>query len=173
MDKKPTVYTQAYGKKPEIEGVKLIPMKTFVVDEGDFSELFRLTDTGMLEALPDFKLRQINRTRIFSGSIKAWHIHNNQEECWYVPPTDQLMVGLWDLRDGSSTHGNMMKCNLGGGVSQALYIPKGVAHGLHNLLNRPVELFYFVSNTFDPKAPDENRVAWDAAGKDFWNPERD
>lgn len=173
MDKKPTIYTQAYDKKTQIDGVKLIPMKTFVVDEGDFSELFRLTDKGTLDALPDFHLRQINRTRVFSGSIKAWHIHNNQEECWYVPPTDQLMVGLWDLREGSLTHGKTMKLNLGGGISQALYIPKGVAHGLHNLLDHPVELFYFVSNTFDPKSPDENRVAWDAAGKDFWNPERD
>ncbi|MBI5613994.1 dTDP-4-dehydrorhamnose 3,5-epimerase family protein [Candidatus Gottesmanbacteria bacterium] len=173
MNTKPTIYTQEYGKKATVDGVKLIPMKTFIVDEGDFSELFRLSETGTLEALPDFHLRQINRTRVFSGSIKAWHIHNNQEECWYVPPTDQLMVGLWDLREGSKTYDNKMKINLGGGVSQALYIPVGVAHGLHNLLNRPVELFYFVSNQFSPISPDENRIAWDAADKDFWNPERD
>ena len=37
----------------------------------------------------------------------------------------------------------------------------------------PAELFYFVSNKFDPSLPDEKRIKWDALGTDFWAPKRD
>lgn len=170
---KSKVYNQSYEKAQEIEGVKIITLKHMVADEGDFAEVIRLDKNGEMEGLPGFKIAQINRTRLFPGSIKAWHMHFKQNEIWYVPHSFQLFVGLWDTRKKSPTANNKIRINLGGGASRLLYIPVGVAHGSMNLSNQSVELFYFVDQQFDINNPDEKRIHWDEAGKDFWSPERD
>ncbi len=47
-------------------------------------------------------------------------------------------------------------------------IPAGVAHG-YRPLTIPCALVYLVTETFDPAAPDELRIAWDhPAVKDLW-----
>jgi len=166
-------YTQEYSAKPQIEGLQFLTLKTSVTDEGDFGEVLRLNETGQLEIMPSFQLRQINRTTLFPKTIKAWHFHYHQDEIWYVPPAQQLTIGLWDVREGSRSTGLSQKITLGGGSSRLLFIPRGVAHGLTNYSAQNVELFYFVSNQFNPSAPDEHRLPWDANGAAFWAPERD
>ena len=167
------VFAQDYSPATKIDGVQLIDIRTFNADEGDFSEVFRLTDHGTLEVLPTFQLRQVNRTHLFHGSVKAWHIHLLQDEIWYLPPQYHLVVGLWDLRAGSPTENKTQKVILGGGTSRALLIPKGVAHGSANFSGKTVQLLYFVNQVFNQASPDEHRLHWDANGADFWKPERD
>jgi len=168
-----SVYAQDYSSKGKIDGVQIIDINRFVTDEGDFSEIIRLNENGELLAVPGFKLAQINRTRIFPNSVKAWHVHKRQDEIWYTSPYNQLFVGLWDVRKGSPTENTTMRISLGGGKSQLLYIPQGVAHGNANFSNTQTELFYFVTQQFNLQEPDELRIHWDAKGKDFWIPERD
>ncbi|MEK7079418.1 MAG: dTDP-4-dehydrorhamnose 3,5-epimerase family protein [Patescibacteria group bacterium] len=170
---RPQVYNQDYSPASEIDGVQVIKLKHVISDEGDFAEVMRLNDKGELDQIPGFRIAQINRTRLFPNSIKAWHVHFKQDEAWYVPRSYQLFVGLWDLRKKSVTNKKIMRINLGGGNSALLFIPKGVAHGSMNLSSQPVELFYFVNQQFNPQDPDEKRIHWDAAGKEFWTPERD
>jgi dTDP-4-dehydrorhamnose 3,5-epimerase len=167
------IYTQDYSPSVQIEGVQIIDIKSHVGDEGDFSEILRLDEKGELVTIPGFKLAQVNRTILFANSVKAWHVHFKQNEIWYLPPNHQLFVGLWDLRKSSSTANKTMRVNLGGGHSQLLFIPNGVAHGSANFMNRPVNLFYFVNEVFDAAQPDEQRLNWDAVGADFWKPVRD
>jgi dTDP-4-dehydrorhamnose 3,5-epimerase len=167
-----SIYAQDYSPKTKIEGVEFVPVRNHPGDEGDFSEVLRLNDDGFLEAKPDFKLAQINRTKLFPHSIKAWHVHFRQDEMWYVSPWDHLFVGLWDLRQDSPTANQKMRIVLGCGQSQILFIPKGVAHGSANFAEKPLELFYFVNQRFDLSEPDEKRIPWDTI-KDFWTPERD
>lgn len=167
------VYTQSYAAKPSIQDVKVISLKAFTAEEGDFAEIMRLTDQGEVEAMPGFHIRQINRTRVVPGAIKAWHVHEYQDELWYVPPRFQLTVGVWDVRSGSNTAGTATKFVLGGGLSQLLYLPKGVAHGMINHSAEPVEMFYFMNQQFNPQQPDEHRIHWDHLGAEFWQPERD
>ncbi len=170
---KPTVYPQDYSKKDAIEGVKTIPLTHYPSEEGDFGEIVRLDSNGELEQVPGFKLVQVNRTYLFPGSIKAWHLHLKQDEIWYLPPNRDLFVGLWDVRSKSSTNGARMRLVLGGGKSELLFIPRGVAHGSANFTLIDSNLFYLVNEKFDPKNPDELRIPWDAAGADFWKPKRD
>lgn len=172
-DAQDITFIQDYTPRVNIEGTKIIDMKVSVGEEGDFSELFRLNEQGKLEIVPDFQLRQINRTNLFAGSIKAWHVHFKQDEIWYLPPIYQLTVGLWDLRKDSPTAGQKYKLILGGGQSRAIYIPHGVAHGSANYSSENVQLFYFVNQQFNMQEPDEYRLHWDAASADFWKPERD
>jgi dTDP-4-dehydrorhamnose 3,5-epimerase len=167
------LYTQDYGRKDHIKDIQIIELKNNVGEEGDLSEIFRLDDQSKLELIPDFQLKQINRTRVFQNSIKAWHIHFNQDEIWYVLPSFHLVVGLWDLRQDSPTSGQSEKIVLGGGNSRILYIPRGVAHGSVNYSNQPTELFYFINQLFDVNQPDEKRIPWDSLGESFWKPERD
>ncbi|MDE2839516.1 MAG: dTDP-4-dehydrorhamnose 3,5-epimerase family protein, partial [Chloroflexota bacterium] len=96
------------------------------------------------------------------------HFHFNQEDVWFVPPSQALVVGLWDVREDSPTTGNTMRFVLGRGRSQLLYIPRGVAHGAANLGANDTFLFYFVNQQFDALDPDERRLPYDALGKDFW-----
>ncbi len=165
---KDKIYIQDYSPKPKIEGVKIISVKNFVGEDGDFSELLRIGENGEIADLPDFKIAQINRSRLIPGSIKAWHIHLNQEDVWYLPPSDSLFVGLLDIREASSTKGVSMRINLGGGNSTLLYIPRGVAHGMKNNSKKDINLFYFVNQQFNLENPDERRLPWDTLGIDFW-----
>ena len=166
------IYIQDYSAKPTIEGVKIIPVKNYVSEDGDFSEIIRM-ENGKVAGIESFELVQMNRSKLLPGSIKGWHIHFEQEDIFYLPPSNSLLVGLWDLRKNSKTNGISMKITLGAGQSSLLYIPRGVAHGMANVSNQEIELFYFVNKQFDFKNPDERRLSWNALGTDFWEPKRD
>lgn len=168
-----TSFVQDYTSAPIIDGVKVIELKNHIGEGGDFSELMRVTSNGEMESVPGFNLRQVNRSSMLPGTVKAWHFHLSQEDVWYVPPSGNLLVGLWDLRKNSTTSDVKMRLTLGAGTSRLLLIPRGVAHGAANLSMNPVELFYFMNQQFDIKNPDEHRLPWDAAGRDekgkgFW-----
>lgn len=164
----PFMYVQDYSKKPTIDGVQVVEMKVFTGEDGDFSEIARLTPNGKLEAFPDLQVRQVSRSLVMPKSVKAWHFHLKQEEVQTVLPQDKLIVGLWDLRENSKTKGQTMRLALGGGKAHWVYIPQGVAHGYMNPFENPATVIYFVSEQFDAKDPDEMRMPWDSMGKDFW-----
>ena len=82
------------------------------------------------------------------------------------------MLGLWDVRESSSTKDFKMKIILGSGHSKLVYIPRGVAHGVTNKSTGTGTVYYFINQQFDMKDPDERRLAWDAAGADFWEIEK-
>ena len=166
------IYIQDYSAKPTIESVKIIPVKTWVSEDGDFSEIIRM-ENGKVAGLEDFEVVQLNRSRLLPGSVKGWHLHFEQVDIFYLPPSDFLLVGLWDLRRNSKTNGVSMKITLGAGQSSLLYIPRGVAHGMTNVSNQEIELFYFVNKQFDFKNPDERRLTWNSLGADFWQPKKD
>ena len=159
---------QDYSKKPTIDGVKIFELKNFVSDDGFLCEVARLDEKGNLEGQEGFKFRQINFTKVMPGSIKAWHLHFNQTDLWYVPPDGYLSVGLVDLRANSSTKEVRMRSVLGAGKSQMILIPSGVAHGYANFTQDPLYVFYFVNQQFNSETPDEGRLPWDLFGKDFW-----
>lgn len=163
---------QAYTPKPHIDGVQIHELKRFVSEDGTFEEILRLDGQGILEKFPDFKLRQMSSSRLLPQAVKAWHIHFRQEDIWYIPPQDFMLLGLWDLRKNSATQKVRMRITMGAGLSKLVYIPRGVAHGILNLNNNPGTIFYFMNQQFDPAEPDEQRLPWSAAGSTFWQPER-
>ena len=160
-----------YSKKG-IEGVQRLTIPNFTGEQGDFSEVIRLNESGEVEAIPGFKLRQINRSHLFPDSIKAWHLHFKQNEIWYVAPHYTLFVGLYDARDNSPTKEQSMRITLGCGKSELLLIPKGVAHGLKTFSHQPINLYYLVDQQFNLEDPDERRLPWDFLGAEFWEFER-
>jgi dTDP-4-dehydrorhamnose 3,5-epimerase len=162
------VSVQDYSPKPKIDGVRIVDLRHFSDDGGSFAELIRLTDEGTLEAIPEFQVRQTSYSQVLPGAIKAFHLHFNQEDLWFVPPTDRLLVGLVDARQGSVSEGVEMRFVLGAGKAQLLYIPRGVAHGGANLWDKPAQIIYFLNQQFSLEQPDERRLPWDMVGADFW-----
>lgn len=165
---KQEIYDQDYSKKKVINGVKVVEIKKFVGEDGVFEELTRVNDNGAMKEFPDFKIKQVNRSKLLSGSIKAWHLHYKQEDVWYVSPEDHMILGLWDLRNDSDTKDTRMKIVLGNGTSKLVYVPRGVAHGVVNVSKKSGTILYFVNEQFNPTDPDEKRLKWDAVGSDFW-----
>jgi dTDP-4-dehydrorhamnose 3,5-epimerase len=160
---------QEYSGTQPIEGVAFIDLRQSVDDGGDFMELLRLDQNGALEVRPDMKVSQINYSRVMPGAIKAFHLHFNQEDIWFVPPTDRVLVGLLDVRKDSPSCGCTMRFVLGGGRTRLLYIPRGVAHGAGNIWQEPAQIIYFVNQHFSLEQPDERRLPWDLCGEAFWN----
>lgn len=161
------VFVQDYAPQPRIDGVQIKEVKYFVGEDGDFSEILRLSPQGEVEGFPGFHVRQINRSKMLPGAIKAWHLHYAQEEIQTVVPENHLVIGLWDVREKSPTKNMTMKLVLGGGKAHMLYIPKGVAHGYMNVSPKPATILYFMNQQFNLEALDERRLPWDSV-KGFW-----
>ena len=162
------VSTQDYGRKTPITGVRIIDLRLMIDDGGSFAELVRFDENGNLEAVPEFKVRQSSYSLVLPGAIKAFHLHYNQEDVWFVPPTDRLLIGLIDARKDSATYNTSMRFVMGGGKTQLLYIPRGVGHGGANIGTLPATILYYVNQHFDLNDADERRLPWDVLGADFW-----
>jgi dTDP-4-dehydrorhamnose 3,5-epimerase len=148
--------------------VRVLDLRLFLDDGGSFNELVRLSGEAKVEALPDFEVQQCSYSEVLPGAIKAWHMHRRQADLWFVPPSQRLLVGLLDVREGSPTYKQSMRVVLGGGLARLLYIPPGVAHGGANLWQSPSAIFYFVTSQFNAAEPDELRLPWDIIGAEFW-----
>ena len=160
--------TQSYGGRPRIEGVQLVDLALFSDEGGDFAEMARINADGKLAALPSFHPAQISYSYMEPGTIKAWHLHRRQEDLWFVPPHDRLLIGLLDTREDSPTYQQSMRFVLGAGRARLLLIPRGVAHGAANLTPVAASLIYLTTNVFEPSDPDEHRLPYDLLGVDFW-----
>ncbi len=162
------ISVQDYSKKVVIEGVQLINLNLFVDDGGALAEVVRLDDQGRLKLIPEFQVKQITFSQVLPGVIKAFHLHYNQEDVWFVLPGDRLLIGLLDARKNSPTYRQTMRLVMGAGRAQALYIPRGVAHGLANAYQTTANMIYLVNQCFDAEHPDEQRLPWNSLGDDFW-----
>ncbi len=163
------VFVQEYGAKPLIEGVEVVQLPLQSDDGGNFAEITRFTG-GKVEGLKTpFEVRQFSMSVLTPGTIKAFHLHFNQDDLWYTLPYERLVVNLHDVREESSTFDNHMRVVMGGGKNFLLRIPKGVAHGVGNPYEKNMVMFYLTDQQFDIKQPDEHRLPWDTFGTDIWD----
>jgi dTDP-4-dehydrorhamnose 3,5-epimerase len=163
-----------YARAAPLEGVRIHRLIRFTDDRGFFLEIFRAKSSGAAGAeLEEFfrgiPVAQMNYSIVDAdGHIKGLHYHLKQDDIWFVPPPSKAKFVLYDVRQKSPTFGKTQVVVAGGGQDLLVRIPAGVAHGYRPLTN-PCALMYFVTETFDPAAPDELRIAWDhPAVKDLW-----
>lgn len=150
----------AVGKTGDgIEGVVFKDLVTHTDERGFFREIIRTTD--------DFfqgSFGQWSQSLMFDGVIKAWHMHKDQTDWWFIA-SGILRVGLCDMRPASPTHKKTMDFLMGDlQPSRVVKIPPGVAHGCKTVQG-PVNLFYVTSHTYNPA--DELRIPHDDPGIDF------
>ena len=136
-----------------IDGVELKELTTHRDERGFFREIARDTEEIVTEGWA-----QVSHSLMHTGVAKAWHVHPNQIDWWYVPVGD-LKVALYDTRDGSSTKGQLDELFLGEHYdAQLLKIPAGVAHGCR-VIGGLTHLIYMTSKTYDPD--EEGRIPHD------------
>ena len=139
---------------PAIHDVIVKQLITHSDDRGYFREVVREDD----QLLRHFGQSSVTKT--YPGVIKAFHWHNNQDDLWYVVD-GMARVVLYDRRPGSPTAGVTQVVYAGEDNPVVILIPIGVAHGYQVLGNKPVVLFYHVTQAYDPKQPDEQRIPFD------------
>lgn len=139
-----------------IEGVILKSLKRFKDERGYFEELIRVTDEFFKEGFG-----QLSHSYMFTGVIKAWHIHKTQIDWWYCTKGN-LKVVLCDKRTDSKTYNLINEFQIGvHSENKIIKIPAGVAHGC-KVISGSGELLYITSGTYNPD--EEGRIPHDDPG---------
>ncbi len=139
---------------PAIHAVVIKKLVTHADDRGYFREVLR-DDDHLLK-----RFGQTAVTKSYPGVIKAFHWHQHQDDLWYIVD-GMARVVLYDRRPDSPTCGVTQVVYAGEDNPVLVLIPAGLAHGYQVLGNKPVILFYHVTQAYDPAHPDEQRIAFD------------
>ncbi len=92
-----------------IEGVRVHPASLWPDDRGYFLEVARL-GSGMIADFP-LNSTQVSTALSYPGTIKAFHVHRLQTDCW-LAVQGMFQVALVDMRRDSGTWGRATLCML-------------------------------------------------------------
>lgn len=138
-----------------IAGVEVKQLTKHADDRGFLMEILRADD-------PIFQ--QFGQTYVslnYPGVIRAWHWHEHQDD-YFCCIQGMVQVPLFDLREDSSTRGELNEFFLGDHNPIVLRIPRGVAHGYKTIGVMPSLLINFPSQPFSRDEPDEFRLPWNS-----------
>jgi dTDP-4-dehydrorhamnose 3,5-epimerase len=141
-----------------IEGVRIAPCTVWPDDRGYFMEVIR-AGQGLAAHFPP-STTQVSATFSYPGTIKAFHFHKRQYDCW-MPVAGMLQVALVDLRPDSPTYGVKNTLYVGALRPWQVLIPPGVGHGYKAIGRDPALLVYVTSRFYD--VTDEGRIPHDDA----------
>lgn len=139
-----------------IAGVRVESINLWPDDRGYFMEVFRM-QLGLVSTFPSSSI-QVSAALSYPGSIKAFHYHLEQTDCW-TPITGMFQVVLVDFRQGSPTFGRRNTMYCGTLRPWQILIPPGVGHGYKVIGTEPSLLVYATDRFYNPK--DEGRIPYD------------
>jgi dTDP-4-dehydrorhamnose 3,5-epimerase len=105
-----------------IEGVNIVQLRQIVDERGKIMHMLKSTDPHFIE------FGEIYFSCAWPGTVKAWHIHRTMTVNNAVISGRAKLV-LFDLRDGSSTKGELQEIFLGEDNYVLVQIPPGIANG--------------------------------------------
>ena len=144
-------------ESPElIFGVRAQPFPIYPDDRGYFLEVQRI-GRGLAGEFPP-ETTQVSAAINFPGTIKAFHYHLHQTDCW-TPVKGMLQVALCDLRRDSATFGKRNTMYVGALRPWHVLIPPGVAHGYKVIGSDEALLVYLTDRIYNPR--DEGRLPFD------------
>jgi dTDP-4-dehydrorhamnose 3,5-epimerase len=138
-----------------IDGVRIQPFPIYPDDRGYFMEVQRV-GRGLVADFPT-ESTQISAALNYPGTIKAFHFHLHQTDCW-TALTGMLQVALVDLRASSPTFGKRNTLYIGALRPWHVLVPPGVAHGYKVIGADPAMLVYLTDRFYNPK--DEGRIPY-------------
>ena len=139
-----------------IAGVRLAALSVFPDDRGYFMEIQRF-GRGLASEFPA-ATSQVSAALNYPGTIKAFHYHLHQTDCW-TPVKGLMQVALVDLRRGSPTFGWRNTLYVGALRPWQILIPPGVAHGYKVIGGQESLLVYMTDKFYNPQ--DEGRIPYD------------
>lgn len=152
----------------EIPGCYLLDLPRFPDARGEFRKLLHapsLAAHGLETAFTESYLSVSHR-----GVLRGMHFQ--------APPSDHAKLvtcvsgrardGLIDLRRGSPTFMQSLSLILDGDVPQAVYVPRGVAHGFAAYRDGTA-LLYYTTSVHDPSR--DSGVHQASVGIDWWQGE--
>jgi len=142
-------------KLGQIEGVRIKQIRRYSDDRGFFSEIIKFGEESFCE------VKQTSYTETYPGVVKAFHWHKKQFDVWF-PARGNMQVVLHDMRQDSPTFGITQVIYGGEDNPVLVLIPPYIAHGYRVLGAEKCSLFYHTSEAYDPKNPDEERIAFDS-----------
>jgi dTDP-4-dehydrorhamnose 3,5-epimerase len=159
----------AQGAAPGlIAGVRLQPFPVYPDDRGYFLEVNRM-GRGLAAGFPP-ETTQTSAALNYPGTIKAFHFHLHQTDCW-TPVKGLLQVVLADLRVGSPTFGERNTMYVGALRPWHVLIPPGVAHGYKVIGSDEALLVYMTDRFYNPA--DEGRIPYNDPGINYdWDTQR-
>ncbi len=134
-----------------IKGFGVRRAKVIPDERGRLGEILRVDD-------PWFeRFGQVYFTTTYPGVVKAWHHHKKQFDHIYVV-RGMIKAALYDVREGSPTHGTVHELYLGEHCPGLVRIPPGVQHGWMCVSEVEAIIVNIVSEPFDYANPDELRT---------------
>ncbi len=110
----------------KIEGVLSIPLRKIPDERGSIMHMLRCD-------APHFdKFGEIYFSTVYSGVVKAWHLHTRMTQN-YAVVAGMIKLVLYDTRDASPTFGALQEFFLGEENYVLLRIPPGVCNGFKGL----------------------------------------
>ncbi|MCH9030654.1 MAG: dTDP-4-dehydrorhamnose 3,5-epimerase family protein [candidate division Zixibacteria bacterium] len=136
-----------------IDGVEIKNLKMIPDERGTLMEILR-SDDHLFE-----KFGQVYVTTVYPGVVKAWHGHKLQTD-FFTVVSGMIKMVLCDLRESSSSNGEIFEMFIGQDNPALIRIPPGVFHGIKCIgtglaiaLNVPTEPYNHAN-------PDEERLPW-------------
>ena len=139
-----------------IAGVRIEPFPVYPDDRGYFLEVQRMGQ-GLAAEFPA-DTTQISAALSYPGTIKAFHFHMHQTDCW-TPARGMLQVALVDLRLDSPTFGLRNTMYVGTMRPWRVLIPPGVGHGYKVIGPGEAMLVYLTDRLYNLQ--DEGRIPYD------------
>jgi dTDP-4-dehydrorhamnose 3,5-epimerase len=133
------------GSGDVIEGVKIVPLRQIVDERGKVMHMLKRTDPHFIE------FGEIYFSTAWPEAIKAWHIHRSMTINNAVIPGRAKLV-MYDMREGSSTMGELQEVFFGEDNYCLVQLPPGIANGYKAYGDKPVIL---ANCATEPHAPDE------------------
>ncbi len=126
-----------------IDGVSVAPRRQIVDERGKIMHMLRSDD-------PEFeRFGEVYFSWVNPGVVKAWHLHKEMT-LNYVCPHGLVKLVLYDGREESATHGEVMEIFLGPDSHRLVTVPPGVWNGFKGVADQPSMVANCATLAHDP-----------------------
>ncbi len=139
-----------------IDGVKINQLKQIPDDRGRIMHMLKSTDP-IFEAFGE-----IYFSTVYPGVVKAWHLHKKMTLNYSVP-VGTIKLVLFDMREASSTKGDIQEIYIGEGNYCLVTVPPGVVNGFKGIGTKEAIVANCSTHPHDP----EEIIRIDPAGKEI------
>ena len=113
-----------------IEGVKVIPIKSYEDQRGLFAEMCR-KDSLFTDIMSHMQMATFSWTK--AGVSRGPHEHRYQTDSFFFVGPSDFKLYLWDNRKNSPTYEKRMIEEVGRSRMVAVIVPPGVVHAYKNI----------------------------------------